>query len=42
MNFTKADLQKETTYDEVIYLTPDGETFNQKMANSFSLKNKIT
>jgi len=41
MNFTKADLQKETTYDEVIYLTPDGETFNQKMANSFSLKNNL-
>ena len=34
-------LQKETTYDEVIYLTPDGETFNQKMANSFSLKNNL-
>ena len=23
-------LQKNTTYDEVIFLTPDGETFNQK------------
>lgn len=34
-------LQKQTTYDEVIYLTPDGETFNQKMANSFSLKNNL-
>ncbi len=34
-------LQKTTTYDEVIYLTPDGETFNQKMANSFSLKNNL-
>ena len=32
-------LQKETTYDEVIYLTPDGETFNQRMANQLSLKN---
>jgi tRNA (guanine37-N1)-methyltransferase len=34
-------LQKQTNYDEVIYLTPDGETFNQKMANSFSLKNNL-
>ena len=34
-------LQKETTYDEVIFLTPDGETFNQKMANHFSLKNNL-
>ncbi|MGC4101813.1 tRNA (guanosine(37)-N1)-methyltransferase TrmD [Ferruginibacter sp.] len=34
-------LQKETVYDEVIYLTPDGATFNQKMANSFSLKNNV-
>ena len=34
-------LQKQNTYDEVIYLTPDGETFNQKMANSFSLKNNL-
>ena len=34
-------LQKITTYDEVIYLTPDGETFNQQMANSLSLKNNL-
>ncbi|MEO8961946.1 MAG: tRNA (guanosine(37)-N1)-methyltransferase TrmD [Ginsengibacter sp.] len=34
-------LQKETKYDEVIYLTPDGETFNQKAANHFSLKNNL-
>ena len=34
-------LQAATTYDEVIYLTPDGETFNQKMANGFSLKNNL-
>ena len=34
-------LQKTTTYDEVIFLTPDGETFNQKMANSLSLKNNL-
>src|ERR1700710_1392461 len=30
-------LQKQTTYDEIIFLTPDGETFNQQMANSLSL-----
>jgi tRNA (guanine37-N1)-methyltransferase len=34
-------LKKNTTYDEVIYLTPDGETFNQKLANQLSLKNNL-
>jgi tRNA (guanine37-N1)-methyltransferase len=34
-------LQKSTTYDEVIFLTPDGETFNQKTANTLSLKNNL-
>jgi tRNA (guanine37-N1)-methyltransferase len=34
-------LQKESTYDEIIFLTPDGETFNQQMANGFSLKNNL-
>lgn len=34
-------LQKETTYDEIIFLTPDGETFNQQMANQLSLKNNL-
>jgi tRNA (guanine37-N1)-methyltransferase len=34
-------LQKEKSYDEVIFLTPDGETFNQKMANTLSLKNNL-
>lgn len=34
-------LKKNCNYDEVIYLTPDGETFNQKMANSLSLKNNL-
>jgi tRNA (guanine37-N1)-methyltransferase len=34
-------LQKETTYDETIFLTPDGETFNQQMANNLSLKNNL-
>ena len=34
-------LQKITTYDEVIFLTPDGENFNQKIANQLSLKNNL-
>lgn len=34
-------LQKTNTYDEVIFLTPDGETYNQKMANALSLKNNL-
>jgi tRNA (guanine37-N1)-methyltransferase len=28
-------------YDEVIYLTPDGDTLNQKIANTLSLKENI-
>lgn len=34
-------LQKERDYDEVIYLTPDGETFDQSMANQLSLKENL-
>ncbi|MEO6132001.1 MAG: tRNA (guanosine(37)-N1)-methyltransferase TrmD [Saprospiraceae bacterium] len=34
-------LQKENEYDEIIYLTPDGETFNQSIANQLSLKTKL-
>lgn len=34
-------LQQNTKYDEVIFLTPDGETFNQKIANQFSLKENL-
>jgi tRNA (guanine37-N1)-methyltransferase len=30
-------LQSKRKYDEVIYMTPDGQTFNQKMANRLSL-----
>ncbi len=30
------DLKKEVNYDQIIYLTPDGHTFNQKMANRLS------
>jgi tRNA (guanine37-N1)-methyltransferase len=29
-------LQKERTYDEIIYMTPDGDTFDQSMANGLS------
>jgi tRNA (guanine37-N1)-methyltransferase len=35
------ELQSSFQYDEVIYMTPDGETFNQKIANQLSLKNGI-
>jgi tRNA (guanine37-N1)-methyltransferase len=34
-------LQKETKYDEIIYLSPDGETFTQKVANKLSLANNL-
>ncbi len=34
-------LQRERTYDEIIYLTPDGQTFNQNMANELSLKGNL-
>ena len=34
-------LQKERDYDEVIYMSPDGETFKQTMANELSLKNNL-
>ena len=31
------DLMSQRTYDEIIYLTPDGETLNQKIVNQLSL-----
>jgi len=34
-------LKSERNYDEVIYLTPDGETLNQQIANNLSLKGNI-
>jgi len=34
-------LQKKSVYDDIIYLSPDGETFNQQMANRMSLKNNL-
>lgn len=35
------DLQAERTYDDIIYLTPDGETLNQSISNQLSLKNNL-
>jgi len=34
-------LQTEREYDEVIYMTPDGKNFNQRTANTLSLKQNI-
>ena len=34
-------LKKERHYDEVIFTTPDGEQFNQGMANELSLKGNL-
>lgn len=34
-------LQKNTAYDEIIYMTPDGPTFNQRTANQLSLKQNL-
>lgn len=35
------DLMKQRSYDEIIYLTPDGETLNQSIANGLSLKQNL-
>jgi tRNA (guanine37-N1)-methyltransferase len=34
-------LQKERTYDAIIYMTPDGERFEQRTANRLSLKENL-
>jgi tRNA (guanine37-N1)-methyltransferase len=34
-------LQSERTYDEVIYMSPDGELFSQSLANQLSLKGNL-
>lgn len=34
-------LKAERNYDEIIYLTPDGITFKQKIANTLSLKENV-
>jgi len=36
-----SELKSQRNYDEVIYLTPDGETLNQKIANSLSIKENL-
>ncbi|HMJ46713.1 MAG TPA: tRNA (guanosine(37)-N1)-methyltransferase TrmD [Ferruginibacter sp.] len=34
-------LKEKNTYDEIIYLSPDGEMFNQPLANRLSLMNNL-
>ena len=34
-------LQAERTYDEIIYMCPDGQVYNQSIANQLSLKGNI-
>ena len=36
-----SELKSQRNYDEVIYLTPDGETLNQKIANTLSIKENL-
>ncbi|WP_313111150.1 tRNA (guanosine(37)-N1)-methyltransferase TrmD [Aequorivita sediminis] len=36
-----SELKAERDYDEIIYMTPDGKTFNQQIANELSLKGNI-
>jgi tRNA (guanine37-N1)-methyltransferase len=35
------DLKAQRQYDDIIYTTPDGHTWNQQMANAMSLKQNI-
>ncbi len=35
------ELQQQTKFDEIIYMTPDGPTFNQQTANQLSLKENL-
>ena len=35
------ELQATEKFDEIIFLTPDGKTLDQKQANTLSLKNRI-
>jgi tRNA (guanine37-N1)-methyltransferase len=34
-------LKSQRTYDEIIYMTPDGETLNQKICNQLSLQKNL-
>ena len=36
-----SELKSKKTYDEIIYMSPDGELFNQSLANELSLKNNL-
>jgi tRNA (guanine37-N1)-methyltransferase len=36
-----ADLKSKRSYDEVIYMSPDGEPFTQNLANALSLKGNL-
>ncbi|MCW3168554.1 tRNA (guanosine(37)-N1)-methyltransferase TrmD [Chryseobacterium sp. 09-1422] len=36
-----SELKSQRDYDEIIYLTPDGETLNQKISNTLSIKNNL-
>lgn len=36
-----SELKSQRNYDEIIYLTPDGETLNQKIANTLSIKDNL-
>jgi tRNA (guanine37-N1)-methyltransferase len=35
------DLKSKRVYDDIIYMTPDGETLNQHTSNQLSLKNNL-
>ena len=35
------ELSQSRKYDEIIYMTPDGKTLDQKMANAFSLQESL-
>lgn len=34
-------LQSERIYDEIVFMTPDGDTLSQDMANEFSIKENV-
>ena len=36
-----SELKSQRSYDEIIYLTPDGETLTQKIANTLSIKGNL-
>ena len=36
-----SELKEQRNYDEIIYLTPEGETLNQRIANTLSIKDNL-